>query len=163
LAIRPAVESDLEAILVIYNHAVLNTTATFDLVPRSLEAQRAWFGEHAPPYSAVVWEEDGRVLGWSSINRYHSRPAYRFTGEASVYVHPDARRRGGGEALLRELLRLAAGDGFHSLLGLITEENEASVRLAEKTGFRRIGILEEVGYKFDRWLNVAVYQHRLGS
>jgi L-amino acid N-acyltransferase YncA len=162
LETRAARESDLEAILEIYNHAVVNTTATFDLAPRTLEKQTAWLAEHVPPYPAIVWEEDGRALGWGSISPYAPRPAYRFAGEVSVYVDQNARQRGIGEALLRELIVLGAAEGLHTLVGLICDENEASCRLAEKTGFRRTGVLEEVGYKFDRWLNVAVYQHGLG-
>jgi L-amino acid N-acyltransferase YncA len=163
LRIRAACESDLEAILDIYNDAVANTTATFDLEPRSLETQAAWLAEHVPPYPAIVSEEEGLVLGWGSISRFRTRPAYRFTGEASVYVHKEARRRGVGESILRELMALAAESGFRTLVGGITEENEASCRLAEKIGFRRVGLLEEVGFKFDRWLNVAFYQYKLGS
>jgi phosphinothricin acetyltransferase len=160
VGIRAAQEKDLEAILEIYNDAVLNTTATFDLAPRSAEQQAAWFAEHVPPYPAIVWEENDQVLGWGSLSPFASRPAYRFTGEASVYVAAGARRRGAGEALLRELLDLAAENGFHVLIGRITEENEASARLAEKLGFQRAGLMEEVGYKFDRWLNVAIYQRK---
>ncbi|OFW62017.1 MAG: hypothetical protein A2133_09230 [Actinobacteria bacterium RBG_16_64_13] len=163
MTIRAARETDLEQILDIYNHAVVNTTATFDVAPRSLEAQEAWFTAHVTPHPVIVWEEEGRILGWGSISAYAPRPAYRFAGEVSVYVHDDARRRGIGETLLRELIGLAATEGLHTLVGLITEENEASIHLAEKTGFRRTGLLEEVGYKFDRWLDVAVYQHRLGA
>ena len=160
---RAACESDLTAILDIYNHAVVNTTATFDLTPRSVEAQQAWLASHVPPHPVIVWEEDDQVLGWGSIGPYAPRPAYRFSGEVSVYVREDARGRGLGEALLRELIVVGAAEGLHTLVGRITEENEVSCRLAEKTGFVRIGVLEEVGYKFDRWLNVAVYQHRLGA
>jgi phosphinothricin acetyltransferase len=163
LGTRAASEADLEAILEIYNHAVVNTTATFDVIPRSRESQAAWFAEHVPPYPVIVWEEDGRVRGWGSISPYAPRPAYRFAGEVSVYVDKDTRRRGVGEALLHELIALGAGNGLHTLVGLITEENVASVALAEKTGFHRTGTLEEVGLKFGRWLNVAVYQYRLGS
>lgn len=163
MGIRAARESDLEATLDIYNHGVVTTTATFDLVPRSMEAQVAWFAEHVPPYPVVVWEEDGQVLGWGSLSPYHTRPAYRFTAEASVYVDESARRRGLGEALLRELIALGTQNGLHTLLGRIVEENAASIRLAEKTGFRRTGTLEEVGFKFDRWLDVATYQYRLES
>ena len=161
MGIRAACEADLETILDIYNHAVVNTTATFDLVPRSMEAQEVWFAEHVPPYPVIVWELEGRVLGWGSLSPYHTRPAYRFTAEASVYVDKDARRAGVGEALLRELISLAGKNGLHTLLGRIAEENEASIRLAEKTGFYRTGTLHEVGYKFDRWLDVATYQYRL--
>jgi L-amino acid N-acyltransferase YncA len=159
LAIREARESDNEAILGIYNQAVLNTTATFDLVPRSPEDQMAWFAEHVPPYPLVVWEEDRQVLGWGSISEFSPRLGYRFTAELSVYVDEDARRRGIGEALLSVLIELGGRHGLHTLVGRVAEENEASCRLAEKLGFRRVGLLEEVGYKFDRWLSVAVYQY----
>ncbi len=163
MGIRAARESDLADILAIYNHAVVNTTATFDVTPRSAEAQEAWFLEHVPPHPAIVWEEEGRILGWASISPYASRCAYRFAGEGSVYVAPDARRIGIGEGLLRELIALGAANGLHTLVGLVTEENAASCRLAEKVGFRRAGMLEEVGYKFDRWLNVIIYQYRYDS
>jgi L-amino acid N-acyltransferase len=160
MGMRAACERDLEAILEIYNHAVIHSTATFDLVPRSREAQQKWLAEHVPPYPVVVWEEDGRILGWGSISPYAPRPAYRFAGEVSVYVRPEARRRGVGEALLRELMSLGAANGLHTLVALITQENEASCRLAEKTGFHRTGTLEEVGFKFDRWLDVAIFQFK---
>jgi L-amino acid N-acyltransferase YncA len=163
LGIRAVCEADLPEILVIYNHAVVNTTATFDVMPRSADAQQAWFLEHAPPHPAIVWEQEGRILGWASLSPYASRCAYRFAGEASVYVAPESRRSGVGEGLLREIIRLGADYGLHTVVGLVTEENAASCALAEKVGFRRVGMLEEVGYKFDRWLNVILYQYRYGS
>ena len=161
--IRVARESDLEQILEIYNHAVVHTTATFDVTARALEAQRSWFAEHVAPHPVVVWEEGGRVLGWGSISPYAPRPAYRFAGEVSVYVGAVSRRRGIGEALVRDLVARAQAGGLHTLVALITDENEASTRLADKTGFHRTGTLEEVGFKFDRWLDVAIYQRRCSS
>jgi L-amino acid N-acyltransferase YncA len=155
---RAARESDLGTILEIYNHAVIHTTATFDIVPRSLEAQQSWFAQHGDPYPVIVWEEGDRVLGWGSISPYAPRPAYRFAGEVSVYVEPGSRRRGLGEALLRELLARGGAGGLHTLVALVTNENEASLLLAERTGFHLVGTLEEIGFKFDRWLDVAVYQ-----
>jgi L-amino acid N-acyltransferase len=163
LIIRPAYETDLEAILAIYNDAVRNTTATFDLEPRTPEQQAAWFDEHVPPHVVLVAEDDGAVIAWASLSPFATRPAYRFAAEASVYVDRDARRRGVGEALVRQLMALGRLFGLHELVGRITEENEASIRMVEKLGFRRTGLLEEVGYKFDRWLNVAVYQYRCGE
>jgi L-amino acid N-acyltransferase len=160
VGIRAAQEADLPEILAIYNHAVVNTTATFEVEPRTTEAQQAWFLEHVPPHPAIVCEGEGRVLGWASLSPYATRCAYRFTGEASVYIASDAQRRGIGEALLREVLRLGEGQGLHTIIGLVTEENLASRALSEKVGFRRVGTLEQVGYKFDRWLNVVVYQYR---
>jgi len=163
LGIRAARETDLPEILEIYNHAVVDTTATFDIEPRSLEAQQAWFLEHVPPHPIIVWDENGRVLGWASLSPYASRCAYRFAAEASVYVAPDARRAGVGGALLREAVRLGEEHGLHTLVGLVTEENEASRALAGKVGFRQVGTLEEIGHKFDRWLNVIIYQYRYDS
>jgi L-amino acid N-acyltransferase len=162
VGLRAARESDLPEILNIYNHAVANTTATFDVEPRTFEAQQDWFREHVPPHPAVVWEEGGRILGWASLSPYHSRCAYRFAAEASVYVAPDAQGRGLGEALLREVVRLGAANGLHTLIGAITAENVASCALAEKVGFVKVGTMEEVGYKFHRWLNVSYYQYRYG-
>ena len=162
MGIRAARERDLPEILDIYNHAVVSTTATFDVTPRSVEAQQAWFLEHVPPHPAIVWEQEGRILGWASLSPYASRCAYRFAGEASVYVAPNARRVGVGEGLLREVIRLGSANGLHTIVGLVTEENAASCALAEKVGFQRVGTLEEVGYKFDRWLNVIIYQYRYG-
>ncbi len=160
LGTRPAANDDLETMLSIYNHAVENTTASFELVPRSLAAQQVWFEEHTSPYAAIVWEDNsGKILGWGSIGRYAERAAYRFSGEVSVYVDPGSKRQGVGETILRRLMELGSSGGFHTLIALITEENTASLRLAEKTEFRRTGTLEEVGSKFDRWLNVAIYQH----
>lgn len=160
LIIRPADMTDLEAILAIYNDAVLTTTATFDLEPRTHEAQLAWFEEHTPPHPVIVGDEDGRVTGWGSLSPFATRPAYRFAAEVSVYVDSDARGRGTGERLVRELMTLGRLFGLHTLVGKITEENEASIRLVEKLGFKRTGLLEEVGFKFDHWLDVAVYQYR---
>lgn len=161
MILRAACDSDLEAILAVYNHAVATTTATFDTVPRSLPDQREWFAAHVAPYAVIVCEERGQVVGWASISAFSPRPAYRFTGEASVYVHDDARGRGVGQALLRDVMDRAVAGGLHTLVGRICDENEVSCRLVEKAGFRRVGVMEEVGYKFDRWLNVAVYQVRL--
>ncbi len=163
MIIRPAVEADLEAILAIYNDAVATSTATFDIEPRSAEAHAAWFEEHVPPYPVIVSEDDGRVTGWASLSPFAVRPAYRFAAELSVYVDSDARGRGAGERLARELMTLGSLFGLHTLVGRITEENATSIGLVEKLGFKRTGLLEEVGYKFDRWLDVAVYQYRCGT
>ena len=158
MGIRHATKSDLEAILAIYNHAVVSSTASFDLEPRTAEAEQAWFADHRDPYAVIVWEEDGVVAGWGSIGQAMIRAAYRVTGDLSVYVHADHRRRGVGEAILRELLAIARARGFHSVTGFISGENVASLGMVEKLGFVRAAWLAEIGRKFDRWLSVAIYQ-----
>jgi L-amino acid N-acyltransferase YncA len=137
---------------------VVNSTASFEIEPRSLAVEEGWFADHASPYEVIVWEEGGVVAGWGSISRTMVRAAYRYSGELSVYVHPQWRRRGIGEALLRELVSLGRSNGFHTLVGFISTDNGPSVRMVEKLGFRQAGLLEEIGRKFDRWLSVAIYQ-----
>jgi L-amino acid N-acyltransferase len=100
----------------------------------------------------------GHGGGLGSISRTMVRAAYRLSGELSVYVHPQCRRRGIGEALLGELMALGRASGFHTLVGFISTDNAPSIRLVEKLGFRQAGLLEEIGRKFDRWLSVAIYQ-----
>lgn len=156
--VRPATEADLPAILDIYNHAVLHSTATFDEEPRALEDQRRWLREHAHPYAVVVAVSGDRVAGWASLSPFHARPAYRFTAEDSVYVHPEHRGRGIGGLLLAELLSLARGNGFHTVVARITGGNDASVRLHARLGFEHAGTEREVGYKFGQWLDVTVMQ-----
>lgn len=163
VTVRPATEADLEAIRAIYNAEVLGSTATFDEEPRDAEAQRRWLEAHQHPYAALVAEADGAVLGWGALSPFGARAAYRFTAEDSVYVHADARGRGVGTVLLRELLRAGRERGFRTVVARITAENGASIRLHERCGFVVVGVEREVGYKFGRWLDVVVMQRRLGE
>jgi phosphinothricin acetyltransferase len=106
----------------------------------------------------IVAEEEGRVLGWGSLSRYHGRVGYRFTVENSVYVHHELRARGVGRALLDELIVRARAGGFHAIIAGLDGENHASRRLHERGGFREKGRLTEIITKFDRWLDVVYLQ-----
>jgi L-amino acid N-acyltransferase len=159
--VRLARPTDSDAILAIYNEAVLRSTATFDLVPRTEAEQTAWMSEHGGPHPAVVAVEDGEVVGFGSLSPYRDKHAYATTVENSVYVHGDHRRRGVGRALLEELLRLAARHGFHTVIARIGERNTASIALHEACGFELVGVEREVGRKFNRWLDVSVLQRIL--
>lgn len=163
ITVRPATEADLEAIRAIYNAEVLASTATFDEEPRDPAAQRRWLEAHADPYVVLVAVADGAVLGWGSLSPFGSRPAYRFTVENSVYVQADARGRGVGTVLLRELLRVGRERGFRTVVARITAENGPSIRLHQRCGFVLVGVEREVGYKFGRWLDVVVMQRRLAE
>ena len=104
------------------------STATFDLVPRTLEEQLAWLADHRGPYPAVVAvDDDDIVLGFGSLSAYRDRPAYATTVENSVYVDADHRGAGVGRALLEELIRLATQHGFHSIIARIGGDNQASI------------------------------------
>jgi phosphinothricin acetyltransferase len=158
--IRLARPQDGEALLAIYNEEVGGLT-TFDLVPRSLRDQERWLADHSGAHPAVVAEDGGVVVGFGSLGPYRSRPAYATTVEDSVYVHADHRGRGVGRALLGDLVRLATLHGFHSVIGRIVGDNEASVTLHRSCGFTLIGVEREVGRKLGRWLDVAVLQRLL--
>jgi phosphinothricin acetyltransferase len=159
--VRPAVRADLPNILEIYNEAVLNTTATYDYEPRTMEHRVAWFEEHERSQMPVfVAEADGRVAGWSALNAYHQRPGYRFTAENSVYVAAEHRGRGIGKVLLAPLLEAARSRGLHAIVAAIDADNTASVRLHAAFGFERVGLFKQVGFKFGRWLDV-LYMERL--
>jgi L-amino acid N-acyltransferase YncA len=148
--------SHAEGTRAIYNEAVENTTATFEMVPRTHAQQLEWIAEHSGAYPAIVAVgEAGQVLGFGSLSPYRSRPAYSTTVEDSVYVHSDYRHRGVGKALLEELLNLAAAHGFHAVIARIAGGNEASVALHSSCGFEMIGTEREVGRKFGRWLDVV--------
>lgn len=158
-SVRLAVPSDAAGVLEIYNHAVTSTTDTFDLVPRTLEQQRAWLAEHAGAHPAVAAvDSEGNVLGFGSLSPYRPRPAYATTVEDSVYVAESARGLGIGKALLADLVRLGREHGFHSVIGRIVGHNEVSIGLHRSCGFLEVGTEREVGRKFNRWLDVVVMQ-----
>jgi phosphinothricin acetyltransferase len=162
MQIRPATRADLPGILEIYNEAVLNTTATYDYEPRTLDHRTAWFDDHVktnyPVFVAV--NEAGWVVGWSALNRFHDRMGYRFTTENSVYVAADQRGKGVGKLLLPPLIEAARERGLHAIIGAIDAANEASIRLHARFGFEQVGHFKQTGFKFGRWLDV-VYMEKL--
>ena len=157
--LRLAERRDAEAIRSIYNLEVLESTVTFDLVPRSLEEQVAWLDEHSGGHPAIVaTDADDLVVGFGSLSPYRPRAAYSPTVEDSVYVHREHRGNGVGFALLAELVRLGGAHGFHSAIARIVGNHEASIALHARCGFATIGTEREVGRKFGRWLDVVLMQ-----
>jgi L-amino acid N-acyltransferase YncA len=157
--LRLAERRDAEAIRSIYNPEVLESTVTFDLVPRSIQDQAEWLDEHAGGHPAIVaTDADGDVVGFGSLSPYRPRAAYSTTVEDSVYVRRDRRGSGVGSALLGELVRLGTAHGFHSAIARIVGYHEASIALHARCGFETIGTEREVGRKFGRWLDVVLMQ-----
>jgi L-amino acid N-acyltransferase YncA len=156
ISIRSATREDLPGILKIYNDAVLTTTATYDYEPRTLEHRRAWYDDHInngyPIFVAL--DETSTVVGWSSLSRYHDRPGYRYTTENSIYIAEAFRGRGIGKMLLQPLIDTARKQDFRVIIAAIDAENQASLKLHEKSGFEKVGHFKKVGYKFNRWLDV---------
>ncbi len=163
VVLRPAIVADASAIIEIYNREVMQTTATFDLVPRTLEEQQQWITARSGAFAAIVAVDDTtrQVVGFASLSPYKERPAYRTTVEDSVYVHRDFGGRGIGSALLGRLIDIARESGFHSIIGRIEVGGDASRALHARCGFELVGIEREVGRKFNRWLSVAVMQKML--
>lgn len=159
--VRLATPDDAETTRAIWNAEVLDSTFVFELVPRSLAAQRRWLAEHAGAHPAVVAVDGTQVVGFASLSPYQTRPAYATTVEDSVYVASTHRGRGVGRALLGEVVRLAGVHGFHTIMARIADNNQASVALHRSCGFALVGIEREVGRKFGRWLDVAIMQHGL--
>jgi L-amino acid N-acyltransferase len=158
LRLRPAAGGDAGAIRSIYNEAVRTTTATFDTEPRDPRAHRRWMAAHAEPYSVLVAERGGRVVGWASLSAWSDRRAYDGTAEVSEYVEAAHRGHGIGRAMLERLLREADRRGFHTLIARVADGNRASLRLHRAFGFRRIGVMREVGFKFGRRIDVHLLQ-----
>lgn len=161
VTIRLARPDDAEMIRAIYNEEVETQTSTFDLVPRTIEEQRAWIVERSGAFSAVVAvlaDHPDEVVGFGSLSAYKERPAYRTTVEDSVYV---ARAHGGqgiGRALMDHLIVVARQSGFHAVIARIEASSTASRALHAAAGFELVGVEREVGRKFNRWLDVAVMQ-----
>lgn len=162
IIVRPATEDDVPAIRDIYNYEVLHGTATFDTEPKTLEDRLRWFREtQQPPHCVIVADDGGAVVGWGVLHPFHARAAYRFTTEDSVYIHQDRRGEGVGKLILARLVELARLGGFHTIMAGMSEGNEASVRLHERFGFEIVGVQREVGYKFERWIDVTWMQKML--
>jgi len=156
--LRPATPDDLPVINDIYNHYVLTSTCTYQMTPATPEERRQWFAERGPRHPVVVAEENGEVLAWGSLSPFHKREAYAGTVENSVYVSPRHQRRGLGSALMEELLRRARAAGLRSVVAVISADQEGSIALHEKLGFRRCGLLRQAGEKFGRTLDVIYLQ-----
>jgi L-amino acid N-acyltransferase len=163
IAIRDARETDLAAILAIYNDAVLTTTAVYDYKPRSDEQQAAWFqAKREQNLPVLVAEEGSTITGFASYGPFRPWPAYLHSVENSLYVAPEQRGRGIGSALLPGLIQRAAERGLHTMIAGVDATNEASLRLHAKFGFVRVAQFREVGWKFERWLDLAFLQLMLG-
>lgn len=162
VTVRSAQRRDAEAIRTIYNVEVLESTITFDLVPRTLEEQVAWIDEHSGGHPAVVAVDgSGEIVGFGSLSPYRSRPAYAPTVEDSVYVRHDRRGQGVGRTLLEDLVRRGTIHGFHSVVARVVGGHEASIALHRCCGFAEIGCEREVGRKQGRWLDVVLMQRML--
>jgi phosphinothricin acetyltransferase len=158
LRIRLVERGDAEAIRDIYNREVLESTVTFDLVPRSVAEQHAWIDAHSGGHPALVAVDGREVVGFASVSPYRSRPAYATTVEDSVYVRRDQQGQGVGAALLNTLVTRTRDHGFHSIIARIVGGHASSIALHRRCGFDEVGVERQVGRKFGQWLDVVLMQ-----
>ncbi len=163
IQIRPASEADMGAVQEIYAREVTEGRVSFELEPPDLEEIcRRFRAARDAGYPYLVASLDGRIAGYAYAGPYRARPAYRFTVENSVYVAPWARRRGVASRLLETLISECEALPYRQMVAIIGDsDNQASIDLHRKAGFRLVGILEDVGYKFDLWLDTVIMQRPL--
>jgi L-amino acid N-acyltransferase YncA len=165
LIVRPATAGDVPAITAIYRHHVLHGLASFEVEPPdAAEMVRRFTAirELGLPY--LVAEIDGKIAGYAYAAEYRARPAYRYTVEDSVYVDIDHVGLGVGSALMPQLIAGCTAAGRRQIIAVIGDSaNHASIRLHEKFGFQRVGLLPAVGFKFDRWVDSVLMQRDVGG
>lgn len=164
-AVRDAVVADFAVIAAIYAHHVQTGLGSFEEVPPSAEEMiRRFQAVRARGLPWRVAEHEGRVVGYCYASPYHSRSAYRFTVQDSVYVAEESIGRGAGTALLQDVLEACTAKGYRQMMAIIGDSaNEASLRLHARLGFRTIGQALSVGVKFGRWVDIVYLQRSLGE
>ncbi len=162
-SLRTATMDDIPAIQNIYAHHVLHGTGTFETEPPNVGVMQDRFSEITRSgYPYLVAETDEGVIGFGYLGPFRTRPAYRHTVEDSIYLHPDKRGQGVGSKLLVALINEAKQKGFTQMIALIGDSaNRASVALHARCGFESTGTMRQVGFKFDRWLDVVIMQRSL--
>lgn len=156
--IRNAAAADLEDVRAIYNHAVRSTDATLDTEEKSLEQMTSWLAAHGGRNPAVVAERDGRVIGYGTLSPFAARGGYFPSTEISIYIAPEAQGMGVGGALTGFLVEFAREEGYSTIISFNTDTNIASIRMIERYGFVRTGLIQHIGVKLGKLVNLAVFQ-----
>lgn len=153
-------ERHAAAILDILNDAIVHSTALYDYQPRQMQNMVTWFEAKRAGHFPVIGIEDaqGTLLAFGSYGSFRAFPAYKYTVEHSVYVHKDHRGHGLGAHIMQALMAAAKEQDLHAMVGAIDASNAGSIALHERLGFKHVGTLPQVGFKFGRWLDLAFYQ-----
>jgi phosphinothricin acetyltransferase len=153
-------DAHVAAVRDIFNDAILNTTALYEYRPRSQDTVLQWFGDKARGREPVLGALNaaGELCGFATWGVFRARPAYKYSIEHSVYVHPAWHRQGIARQLMQELIARATASGFHAMIGGIDAANRASIVLHEQLGFTHAGTIREAAWKFGRWLDLSFYQ-----
>lgn len=159
--IRSCETTDITAICEIYNYYILNTVITFEENPVDAAEMQKRVDTNTLLYPWLVYEEDGKILGYAYACKWKDRSAYKYTAEVTVYLHPEHCNKGIGKLLYQELIEQLAAKHIHVLLACIATPNEASEKIHERLGFHKVAHFRETGFKFGRWLDVGYWQKNL--
>jgi L-amino acid N-acyltransferase YncA len=158
MMIRSAHISDAAAICAIYNYYVRNTTVTFEEEAVQPEEMAARITEVTEKFPWLVYEAEGKVVGYAYASAWKSRCAYKYSVEVTVYLENGYQGKGAGSALYAQLLGLLAKQKIHAAIGGVALPNEGSVALHQKFGFEKVAQFKEVGYKFEKWIDVTYWE-----
>lgn len=149
-----------QAILDIFNDAILNSTALYDYKARTMDTMKSWFAHKEEQDYPVIGVENsqGQLMGFASYGSFRDYPANKYTLEHSVYVNHDFRKQGIAQFLIKALIEQARAQNYHTLIGSIDAANTASIQLHEKLGFTHAGTIQHAGFKFGHWLDLVFYQ-----
>lgn len=156
-----SLEQHGEAILALFNYAIEHTTALYEYQPRDQAFMQQWFAKKACasyPVIGIEDEETGKLMGFASFGAFRAEAAYASTIEHSVYVDRAFHRRGVAKRLMQALIQRARQADYHLMVGAIDASNSASIALHDHFAFRHAGTLSQAAYKFDRWLDLALYE-----
>ncbi|WP_064608300.1 GNAT family N-acetyltransferase [Photobacterium sp. J15] len=153
-------ENHAEAILAIFNDAIINSTALYDYKPRTMDNMILWFEEKEKGHYPVIGlvNEEEQLMGFATYGRFRMQPAFKYTVEHSVYLHRDFRGQGIATLLMEQLIQQANRQDYHVMIGAIDMENCGSIALHQKLGFIHSGTINQAGYKFGRWLDLGLFQ-----
>lgn len=160
--IRRYKNDDAKPILEIINYTILNSTAIYDYNVRTLETLTSLFEDKINKgFPIIVAILDKKVVGFGYFSEFRFRDGYKFTVEHSVYVDKEFQGKGIGKLLLEELIAIAKNQNRHTMIAVIDSENQSSIEFHTKFGFKTVAVLNETGFKFDRWLNSVFMQKML--
>lgn len=156
--IRDVKIEDAKSICEIYNHYIKNTSITFEVREIDKDTMAERIADISEKFFWIVYEKEGKILGYAYVSSFKSRSAYNNTVEGSVYIRKDKAGKGIGSTLLSQLITRCRERNYHTVIGTITLPNERSVALHEKFGFKKVAHFKEVGFKFGSWIDVGSWQ-----
>lgn len=159
LKIRPYTKIDCKDILEIINYNIEKTTNIYEYTPRTIKEQENKFNIILDKkYPIIVAEYNSKLIGFGYFSEFREKKAYQYTVEHSIYISNNFQGKGIGKKILLELINLAKTSKFKTMIGVIDSQNTNSILFHEKNGFKNIGTLKNVGFKFNKWLDVTFMQ-----